>query len=161
MKLEKIYEDIAISEAAATPNILSSESDLYLIFYLHDESLRNPETTAIFNVGLDTLIRLQFPNYISYRFGSPNSESLENHPLFELGLENCTIYKVLDSLWLDELEEDYRDTSQVSDEIWESSEHYIFTFKDSCFEIIANKIIIERNTELTMKEELASVADRL
>lgn len=153
MKLAKIHTNICISPAAPTPNVQCNEIQLFLIFYLHDESLRNPEETPISNIGIDKIVRFHFKKYNKFQFGKLEMSKLEEHPYFDLGLEPHNIYEVINSDWIPESENQSTSKSELK--------HLIFTFKDSYFEIISTEYKIILKTEETIKEELYYIANQL
>jgi len=155
MNLQRILPDIEISPAGAAPTCLSNDICVYITFYIHEESLRNPSSANISNVGIDKICTLKFHPYASLQKGVPASNLLKDHPYKELGIEPLRIYILENSDWLDLIKEQYPKYSI------EGFQHYIITFDSSYFEIISKEIeIIEQQTD-NMKEEISLIAERL
>ena len=151
MKLVEIHPEIYISPAAATPNIQSNEEQLFLSFYLHDESLRNPVESSISNVGVDRTIRFHFQQYQKFQFGNYHLNNLNTHPYHDLGMEVNKIYQLEDSDWIEQ---------EMSSEN-QDLKHIIFTFEESYLEIITKAYSHTTKTEDTLKEELNYIANLL
>jgi len=148
MQIKQIHEKFKIDIGAPMPTILSNEFTLYLIFYVRN-TIDNRIVTATFN------------RFIQFKFGNPNDESIEGHPLYNLGLEPYSIQKVIDSEWIKELIKMNSVHPNHKDEHFSDYEHFIFFFHDTCFEIISEAYSIEDNSELTMKEEIKRIAQLL
>ena len=79
----------------------------------------------------------------AHTFGPPNDEAIEGHRLADLGLEPYSTYEIRDSRWIAELEGANRVHPYHSAEPFDALRHFIFTFHDSCLEIVAGALQIE------------------
>jgi hypothetical protein len=72
------------------------------------------------------------------KFGYPNDEAIEGHPLYSKGLRAYDIFEVENSSWIKSIERQ----NQVSfpNSNYKSQRHFIFTFHDSTFECIARDL---------------------
>jgi hypothetical protein len=73
----------------------------------------------------------------STKFGLPNDEALAGHPLSARGLRAYRCGEVLNSSWL--VEEQRRNSVRFPDYKL-PCRHFVFTFHDSSFEVLARKI---------------------
>ena len=74
-----------------------------------------------------------------HRFGYPNDEALDGHPLFALGLEFYAAAEVINSKWPSELERQNRVHPGHSPDYFASLRHLVFTFHDSTFECLCRR----------------------
>ena len=84
---------------------------------------------------------VEFHCAFSTRFGLPNSESRRGDPLYERGLDRCSIGEVLNSSWAREAEAQNR-VSFPDAAPW-SVRHFIFSFHDSPVECLAERMTHE------------------
>ncbi len=81
-----------------------------------------------------------FPLCSIFKFGSPNDEALNGHPLSKNGLKYYSVHKVENSLWISQLEKQNSVHPRHNTErFFKNKHHYIFTFQDSTLELIANE----------------------
>lgn len=136
VKLKFGYEPEAAVSGAL---LLQNEYAAYLTFNAmrpRDDGMYDEAGTAIVE-----LIRCS-----TTKFGYPNDESIEGHPLYAKGLEAYNIFEVLNSSWIAQQQMQnlvsFPDRTNMS---WKR--HFIFTFHDSTFECLAE------NIKLTISEE--------
>lgn len=72
------------------------------------------------------------------KFGYPNDEALDGHPLCSKGLDAYGVYEVINSAWVRLLTEQNRVSFPNTPD--STSRHFIFTFHDSTFECIARSL---------------------
>ncbi len=102
--------------------VVATESSLLLRYY----------------TGEDEVALVEFPLVRSFKFGSPNDESLTGHPLKAFGLEYYCAHEVKNSPWVRELEKQNSVHPKHEKEKYiSSSKHYIITFQDSTLECVA------------------------
>jgi len=84
---------------------------------------------------------IRFPLVYEFRFGGPNDEALNGHPLYKNGLKFYSAHKVQNSTWIESLERS-NSVHQRHDRVrfMEGKVHYILTFQDSTLECIAMEI---------------------
>ncbi|AWK03521.1 hypothetical protein HYN56_04500 [Flavobacterium crocinum] len=137
---------------APMPHIVSDGLNLFLIYYL---ALRKQQKEVSNPVAL-----VSFEHAISHKFGSPNDEVIEGHPLYEHGMEAYKAHQVVHSSWIAELEKINSIHTGYYPEYWKTLKHYIFTFHDNMFECIAKGYTIEVfNTRF--KEVVFTATERL
>jgi hypothetical protein len=150
MKIEQIKEKFQIDVGAPMPTILSNEHNLFLIFYASDVETKD-----------DRVVTVKFGRFAQFKFGNPNDESMNGHPLYELGLEPYAIQKVIGSSWIDELIKMNSVHPYHKEEHFLKYQHFIFFFHDTCFEIVAQGYAIEANSKSNMKDEIQRIGKLL
>lgn len=73
----------------------------------------------------------------SIRFGMPNDEALEGHPLWGSGLRAYEAHRVINSAWLEEHIRWNSVHSSHSDATWRELDHYLLAFHDDMIEALA------------------------
>lgn len=81
--------------------------------------------------GRELTVMATFPICHEHHFGGPDAKSLPKHPLAARGLKAHGAFEVRGSSWAASQEEPKR---------WK---HFVFTFRDSLFECLANDIGVE------------------
>lgn len=79
--------------------------------------------------GRELTVMATFPVCRLHLFGGPDAQSLAEHPLHGRGLKPHGAFEVRDSSW-----------ARSQDGRWK---HFVFTFRDSLFECLANDIGVE------------------
>jgi len=79
--------------------------------------------------GRELTVMATFPVCRQHLFGGPDAKSLKEHPLWNHGLKAHGAFEVKDSSW-----------GRSQDGRWK---HFVFTFRDSLFECLANDIGVE------------------
>ena len=131
-------KDISIESGAPVPKVLSSDSELYIIFYsAEDKDGMTEDIVQRDSVDDKGVTIVQFNRVLSYKFGSPNDETFTGHPLYKKGLKIYVAQYLSESPWIDELVKidsihPYHNPSKFKD-----YKHYIFSFHDKTFECIA------------------------
>jgi hypothetical protein len=84
------------------------------------------------------------------RYGGPNDEAHDGHPLSKFGLGCCGLYIVENSPWIYESMIANRVHTRHSDSMFDSLKHYIACFKDLKFESICREMkeVIFTKTEV-------------
>lgn len=162
MKIEQVKENFDIEAGAPLPTILSNEHHVYLIFYIenHDPNWDGSSIQAR-SEDDEGIATIKFHQFSQFKFGYPNNETIQGHPYYRLGLEACAMHKVTESDWIKELIKMNSVHPYHSDEQFSKSEHFIFYFHDSCFEIIAEGYTVEENTATSMRQEIQRVSQLL
>ncbi len=142
LALAKCEEYVINYDIGCVPNlsnskefVLQSQQSLFLSF-------RAISLTPSFSKEYDDLgiVTIEFQQYLANKSLLFNQHTLENHPLYAKGLDECLgIGEVINSLWLSQLREqdfilELKDLKQLK--------HYVFMLKTSIFECIAPKINI-------------------
>ena len=131
---------------APLPHVLASDNGIFLVYlprdidpnwdgsYVNVVSPNNSTEPAV-------LVEFQYP--ASVKFGAPNDEVLEGHPLHRKGLEGYTAHKVINSQWIKELEKINSVHRMYKKENWQNLTHYLLPFHDTTFECVARGHSIE------------------
>lgn len=144
--LEEITDFPPSSVGAPIPVVLSDKRQTFLCYYVEGLS-EDWDGTALKSVGADTadetVAIVTFKACKVHKFGRPNDEAISGHPLHKKGLKPYRVFKVLASSWIAELERmnsvhPYHDKKR-----FESLSHFIFGFKDSTFECVAESAAFE------------------
>jgi hypothetical protein len=96
----------------------------------------------------------------SLRFGMPNDEAIEGHPVWGRGLRAYKAHMVMNSAWLEEHIRWNRVHPSHSDASWRELNHYLLAFHDDTIEVLARGIEA-RPTRGTMSSLLQSCLDTL
>jgi hypothetical protein len=112
---------------APLPIVLASDNDLVIGY--HTASLTSDEYATV-----------QFHGAIAHYFGSPNDEALTGHPLAARGLGSYGVFEVVRSSWIRSLERMNRVHHLHRPERFEALRHFIFTFRDTTFECVADEV---------------------
>ena len=75
-----------------------------------------------------------------FQSGYPNDEARGYHPLAAFGLDTVTIGRVKDSEWVKEVTDQNKKGWPNTD--YSAYEHYIYSFKETTFEMIAQDVSI-------------------
>ncbi len=160
MRIEKVEETFDIDVGAPMPTILSNEHNLYLIFYIVQKgqfSVKKPK--EILREKDDALVTVKFDKFAQFKFGNPNDEAIEGHPLYNLGLEPYSIQKVVESEWIKDLIKMNSVHPYHRNDQFDKFEHFIFYFHDTCFEIVADGYSIEQTYESNIKDEIRRISN--
>ena len=108
----------------------------------------------------EALALVEFEHCVSAKLGAPNDEVLEGHPLDGKGLEPYAAQRVVNSLWVRELEKINSIHRCYDPGRWRDLNHYIFWFHDSTFECVAKSFKVETYPE-TMRNLLGRMVERI
>ena len=82
-------------------------------------------------------IRLKFEAVLQYKFGYPNDEVLQSHPLYKYGLTHYSFFTVENSPFVREIEKQNECHPRHRRGIYAEFHHWIITFHDDTLEVIA------------------------
>ena len=85
----------------------------------------------------EPLAIVEFERCYSHRFGGPNDEVLEGHPLYGRGLDAYRAHEVINSRWLAAEQAINSVHHWYRPEAWTTRKHYLLAFHDECFECLA------------------------
>ena len=102
--------------------VLATQHDLYLLL--------EKEGTSV------TALKFRFS---TFKYGSPNDEARGSHPLMKYGLNWYGLYKVENSLWINELMVANRVHPSHKDSMFADRKHYIACFKDVMLEVVCRE----------------------
>jgi len=86
------------------------------------------------------LAAITFMHPVAHYLGPPNDEAIEGHPLASRGLTAYGIFEVLSSSWIRSLDDMNRVHPLHNPKRFSTLRHFVFTFHDATFEIIADGI---------------------
>lgn len=149
---------------APMPHLLVNEQQALLAFVVREPdpswnglhvTVQNP-----WSEQAEPLALVEFEHCLSAKLGAPNDEVFGGHPLAGKGLEPYSAQKVVNSLWLRELQTINSVHHRYNPTHWHDLNHYIFWFHDSTFECIAKSFRVETCRE-SMKSLLGRMVERL
>lgn len=145
---------------APLPLLIADGHNTFLIFYVrrHDPNWDGTYVTVQdpANSNADPMALVEFNGCRSVKFGAPNDEVHEGHPLAGKGLDSSTAQIARNSKWLAELENINKVHSQYNPNRWRNLKHFVFWFHDNTFECIADDYKVE-----VYNEALASILSRV
>jgi hypothetical protein len=124
---------------APLPHLIQSDDQAFLLFLL-DSSDPNWDGSYVNVVGpaSESVVGIvRFEHCISSKFGSPNDEVFEGHPLNGKGLRSYQAMQVANSPWIRELKQINSVHPYFDPDRWQSYRHYLFGFHDTTFECVA------------------------
>lgn len=160
MEIKEFKIGLQIDVGAPTPTVLSSENEVYLVFYVNKPDPNWDGTYA--NVRSDSddgVATVRLSSYAQFKFGNPNDEAINGHPYYKHGLQPYTIQEVFDSDWIEELRLMNSIHPYHSDEQFKDFRHLIFFFHDTCFEIVCKNMEILNDSKPSMREEIQRVSE--
>jgi hypothetical protein len=133
------------SAGAPMPLLLAQDGELVLAYELSDSE------TEYFAI-------VAFDGVATHRFGPPNDETLEGHPLYGKGLESYGVYEVQSSSWIRALERMNRVHPAHRSAVFSRYRHFIFTFHDTMLECVARGV---RSVVRAAYAERAGLLDKM
>ncbi len=122
-----IFQPIVVSDGGRTLLMYSAQNK---------ETLSKPKKHQAQYTGI-----LTFKGCASCKFGAPNDEAIEGHPLYGKGIDVGGAYIVMNSPWLEDLKKINSVHPQFDDKSWARKRHYLLFFKDNTFECIAEDVV--------------------
>ncbi len=130
MNLKRIDTIPAIDVGAPEPLVYFKNSQLKVLFYIDGNEV-------------DDACLMRFNFCKKYSFGYPNSEVLQGHPYYPLGLRMASFYEVEHSDLTDQLMKIARIHPYFDAEKWNTLKHFILTFHDNMLECISKDYSFE------------------
>ncbi|MFZ5619028.1 MAG: hypothetical protein ACOZAA_17075 [Pseudomonadota bacterium] len=134
------------SVGAPIPIVIAEEHNLAVLYYVERiESEWDGSTVHIVGpeTQSETVAVASFLMPYAHKFGPPNDEAICGHPLFRLGLEPYSSFEVTNSAWINELRQRNSVHPHHKDSQFSSLRHFILTFHDSTFEVVAKSYTAE------------------
>jgi hypothetical protein len=132
---------------APSPHVIANEYKTFLIFLLN---VPDPNWDGTYVTVKDpganqaeSLALVDFEHCSSFKLGSPNDEVFSGHPLHGKGMEGYRAQEVVNSRWLQELENINKVHPHYNPNSWLGRHHYVLWFHDSTFECIARSYKVE------------------
>ncbi len=127
---------------APLPHVLSNGRQAVVLFHAGLEPDPDWDGTTVTVIDpSDQLARnvswVRFDSVVASLFGPPNDEALHGHPLWGRGLEFYAFHRVEDSGWIADLMKGNHVHPSHQDDVWNSLQHFVITFHDDTFEVIA------------------------
>lgn len=123
-------DDFPPMEAGAPAPAVLADEHRVLLSYARRQGKPAGDCTEV-------IAMLSFEGVLAFQWGPPNDEMLESHRLSRFGLGAYGAYEVQPSDWLSELERRNRAHPRHADEHFQRFRHFVLTFHDSTFEILA------------------------
>jgi hypothetical protein len=92
---------------------------------------------------------LKFESLLQYRFGYPNDEALQGHPLYQFGLGHYGFFTVENSPLIFAIEKQNECHPRHRPNIYTKFRHWVVTFHDETLEVIALRGSVSGRTELS------------
>ena len=130
------------STGAPLPHVISSGSTTRLVYHLSERvpgwdgstaSMIDPSTSDRRPIAI-----VEFQRCRLHKFGSPNDEALQGHPLSGRGLVPYAAHLVERSPWIAELMTINSVHRHYRPDAWHNCRHYLLPFHDQTFECIAD-----------------------
>jgi hypothetical protein len=86
--------------------------------------------------------RVAFTGALVHYFGPPNDKTLRAHPMAAFGLSHLGAFEVQHSRWIEELRTMDRADRRHDDARFDRLRHFIWAFRDSTFECLAEGFAI-------------------
>lgn len=150
---------------APLPHVLAANGRVILVYYLRGQpdSGWDGSWVSVVNPAAPDAVPLavvEFAFVHDVKFGGPNDEAIEGHPLHGRGLEPYAAHEVINSRWLAEAER-INSVHPMHQGGWdERLHHYVFCFHDDTFECLAKAFHVER-VHCSLGEALSRAGERL
>jgi hypothetical protein len=147
---------------APEPHIVSDGSKVILLCYAAESTpgWYAPESQRSSGELNELLIEITFTRCWSFKFGSPNDETLHAHPLYGRGLQFYAAHKVYNSSWVAEIEALQASHDRYVGPGSVTADHYVLAFHDDTFEAIADAVDVKL-VEGTMRDLIGTAAQSL
>jgi len=143
--LNQLGTKYPINMGAPAPIIISTSSDLILMFYVDlfdlpkiTDRLKERDTESDSGVAI-----MKFKRRYIHKFGIPNDDVIIGHPYYKMGLKPYSFFSVNDSDWIKEIKRIEKHHPYFNEQGFDNLNHYIITFKDNTFECVAEDYFIE------------------
>jgi hypothetical protein len=118
-------------DAGAPEPVLVASEDRTLIAFCADDG------DVVDGTEIQTA---EFVGCTAVKFGFPNDEVLNGHPLWGHGLEPYALHEVQDSIWLEQIRAIERVHPESRPTPFANAKHFILTFHDTTMEAIATGV---------------------
>lgn len=131
---------------APCPFVSAGEHDLTLFYYIQNN---HPDWDGTYvnvvseNSDDEIVAQVSFERPYAHFFGPPNEEAIGGHPLAKYGLSPWAAFEVSNSEWIKELCKRNSIHPYHKDSMFEDYRHFIFTFHDTTFEVLAKGYVAE------------------
>lgn len=109
----------------------------------------------------DAVFCLRFNSLSQMKYGGPNDEAINSHPLYKYGLGPYGLYEVRNSPWIKEQMIANRVHPQHSDDLFNHRRHFIACFKDVTFEVTCDSFEETQMSVVAFTSLLAKQLDKL
>ena len=134
-KVVTLKSDFLPEAAVSGPLLLQTDDITFLTF----NAVQTKDSVSA-GTGI-----LEFMQCSVTKFGYPNDEALEGHPLYRRGLRPYGIFEALNSSWIRTMTKQNRVSFPNTPE--SKQRHFIVTFHDSTFECVAKDFIATLSTD--------------
>jgi hypothetical protein len=133
-QIVQLSDTIEMDPGTPEPQVVATEDRVFVAYRISQPEISHRED--IENTS-DEIAVATFYNTRSHSFGAPNDEALHGHPLYHLGLTPYSFAEVLNSEWIESIRNENRIHPHHTDALFDALRHFIITFHDSTFEILA------------------------
>jgi hypothetical protein len=126
---------------APCPAVHSNGSDLLCAYFI------NQTVATVGSVAI-----LKFEGVLQYKFGYPNDEVLQGHPLYQFGLRHYGFFAIENSPLISEIEKQNECHHQHRPGIYARFRHWVVTFHDETLEVVALRGNVLGRTQLPPQE---------
>ena len=137
---------------APMPHVVAASGGVFLVYYLR--SGWNGHVRADDDTDLLALVNVK--GCYCHRFGGPNDEVFDGHPLAQRGLDGYGAFVIENSRWVAEHQAINSVHSRYDPAHWQDRKHYFFAFHDEVFECIAEgfEVEVKQSKFVTVLQEL-------
>jgi hypothetical protein len=145
---------------APMPHLVRNDYNCFLTFLAEEHYAALAESNGTQDEMGETLALVEFVHCISAKLGSPGDEVFDGHHLSGKGIELYSAQEIVNSRWLEELENINRVHSNYVSARWKNLHHYLLWFHDTTFECIAESFKVQIYVE-SMATMLQRMCKRL
>jgi hypothetical protein len=132
---------------APLPAVLCDENKLFLAYFISTQkgirTTAHPIEVSPRSAGVPIAL-VHFVCPFAHMLGPPNDEAFAGHPLACRGLEPYSVFEVEQSSWIRQLERmNAIHPNHNSDLFFCGRRHFVFTFHDSTFEVVAEDFKVQ------------------
>jgi hypothetical protein len=134
--------EVPWSGGAPCPIVVADGLTVHVAYYAEESWPAPPDILRPSDPG-EVVGIAAFRRCLAHRFGPPNDEALQGHPLYGSGLQMYGAHLVARSSWISELERRNRVHPFHKSEHYANLKHYLLCFHDQTFDCIAEGHSIE------------------
>jgi hypothetical protein len=146
---------------APMPQVLANGQRLILIYLVNEPDPKwdgsNVRIVDTRSSHVEPLAIVHFEHAYEHKFGGPNDEVIQGHPLYGKGLCAYGAHVVANSPWIREVRSINSVHRQYRAESYDSLKHYLLLFHDDMFECLAESYSI-RTVRMSFADAIAEAA---
>jgi len=126
-----------MDSGASSPGVAITSQGLLLVYRLGVQGIERLSSGS--TDQNDIWGRILFEHNLLFKFGYPNDEVLNGHPLYKYGLKPYTFHFIDNSPWIDDLERSNKVHPRHTGGWHEKYKHWIVSFHDETLEVLARQ----------------------